>query len=1131
MRLSTKYGLIVIIAAVITASAMGTLIYSRVRAVLQERAVQAQLAAAHHILGQIDDSLSHARRDMRILVADEFLERYVESPAYRSDLNHSMLAQEIRERSETTGPWDDLMVVDPRGRYLITTKPHDRNDNIDRDPAGYAAFQAALRGELYSSDLISLGHDGRPTLIFAAPIREQPNSDDQGAVIGVMIAQYQWSMVTGILKQGFQKGAAIYLFDHNGSVIAQYPPGQHSPSASHLAHHAHIQRALIATGGHESTHEGEFGGNTVLSAHVVAPGSKGWGLAIDQSENFFFAQARRLAWQAALTVVGILAVLAAVLTLLGSRLMKPLGRLTRITEQIGRGNFQQHVDYTSNDEIGTLAASFNTMIDQLKIHRSELMSAKNLIQGIVDTVPGILYTAMPHNLGIIFVSPAVTTLLGFEAEAFLKNPMLRNSLLLEEDRERVLTEVEAAKQQNTDFIVTYRMCHKDGKTIRWFEDRGSWERDPSGRIVALHGVMMDITKRKQREEQLARTSRALNILHSQDSLLTHATSETELAKGVCANIVDQQVYQFAWVGLLNHEQPPHLHAVAHAGIDAELATNLYQAGIDVTDSGCLPCRAIRERRPCILQDPLEHPSVDGTLQKSTHHYASLISLPLASEHEILGSLNIYSKDTAVFDAPELKLLEEIAGNLAYGITALRTQALHNQAREQLAHQASHDALTGLPNRAMLMNRLQQAIVHAERADEILAVLFIDLDDFKLVNDTLGHSCGDELLHQVGERIAANIRGSDVVARQGGDEFIVLMNGIGAQYRRGAPSPDRDSLLLSPEKQAQRLINRIKEPFIIEGHKTYIGASIGIALYPHDTYNADTLLRYADSAMYHAKELGKNNYAFYSVELTERQQKRMSLANLLHQALEREEFLLLYQPIIELATGALTGVEALIRWQRQDGKIIPPNDFLPVAEDTGLIIPIGDWVLREACRQTKDWLTQGLELVVAVNLSPRQLWHDDIADTILQIITQTGLSSEFLELEITESAMAYDPHHLETALMHFHQGGIKIALDDFGTGYSSLSRLKHLPIHTLKIDKSFVDGVPDDEDNSAIVTATMQLAHSLGLKSLAEGIETRTQWEWLRKRGCQYGQGYYFSRPVPAMEITAMLHQGQRWKFG
>ncbi|MEJ2676352.1 MAG: EAL domain-containing protein, partial [Acidihalobacter sp.] len=275
-------------------------------------------------------------------------------------------------------------------------------------------------------------------------------------------------------------------------------------------------------------------------------------------------------------------------------------------------------------------------------------------------------------------------------------------------------------------------------------------------------------------------------------------------------------------------------------------------------------------------------------------------------------------------------------------------------------------------------------------------------------------------------------------------------------------------------------------------------------------------------MYRAKELGKGRYAFYSEELTERQNARVSMVSRMHAALERNEFRLHYQPIIELSTGACKGVEALLRWQDGDGNVIPPGDFLPIAEDMGLIVPIGRWVLEEACRQINVWSEEGLELLVAINVSARQLWHEDVAEVIMATLANAGVSHSAIELEITETALSHDPQHMEAALQRFAEAGLKISLDDFGTGYSSLSRLKQLPIDTLKIDKSFVDGIPHDGNSTAIVVATMQLAHNLGMRSLAEGIETEDQADWLRQRGCQYGQGYYFSRPIPAADVSTFI---------
>jgi EAL domain-containing protein (putative c-di-GMP-specific phosphodiesterase class I) len=277
-------------------------------------------------------------------------------------------------------------------------------------------------------------------------------------------------------------------------------------------------------------------------------------------------------------------------------------------------------------------------------------------------------------------------------------------------------------------------------------------------------------------------------------------------------------------------------------------------------------------------------------------------------------------------------------------------------------------------------------------------------------------------------------------------------------------------------------------------------------------------------------MGKGGYAFYSQELSERQHRRMSLATMLHKAIEEQEFVLHYQPIVDLKTGKLVGVEALIRWCPEEGTVIPPADFLPVAEDMGLIIPIGEWVMDEACRQLKRWCDAGTPLYVAINLSVRQLWHSDVVSMVMDTIQRTGIDRSLLELEVTESAMTVDPVRMEGFLAHFDQHGIRISLDDFGTGYSSLNRLKHLPIHTLKIDQSFVDGVPDDDDDVAIVTATIQLARSLGLRSLAEGIETATQWQWLLEAGCEFGQGFQFSQAVPPEEITALLAQGDGWSL-
>jgi diguanylate cyclase (GGDEF)-like protein len=437
--------------------------------------------------------------------------------------------------------------------------------------------------------------------------------------------------------------------------------------------------------------------------------------------------------------------------------------------------------------------------------------------------------------------------------------------------------------------------------------------------------------------------------------------------------------------------------------------------------------------------------------------------------------------------------------------------------------AFHDSLTELPNRAMLIQELEQAIEQYHRQSGALAILFIDLDDFKLVNDTLGHAAGDKLLCQAAERLNSATRDADIIARQGGDEFIVLLTKYGAEI-------DIQEFEQSIAIIAQRVLDELQKPFEIQNKDTYISASIGISLLPYHSENGSQLIQYADNAMYLAKQLGRNNYQFFSSELSKRHKLKMSLATMLHKAIEQQEFRLHYQPLIDLNNGKMVGVEALIRWEKNTGQFIPPVDFLPVAEDTGLILPIGDWVIQEACRQLQQWTEKGISLKIAINLSARQMWHNDISRQVLNCAEKYGIVKSMLEVEVTESAMFADPECMEKTLQHFQEYGIKVSLDDFGTGYSSLDRLKHLPVSKLKIDKSFVDAIPDDEDDIAIVTATVQMAKSLKLCSLAEGIETLEQYRFLKELGCNYGQGYYFSKPVPAKEVELMYKEKRRWQI-
>jgi diguanylate cyclase (GGDEF)-like protein len=432
------------------------------------------------------------------------------------------------------------------------------------------------------------------------------------------------------------------------------------------------------------------------------------------------------------------------------------------------------------------------------------------------------------------------------------------------------------------------------------------------------------------------------------------------------------------------------------------------------------------------------------------------------------------------------------------------------ADERVLHMAHHDALTALPNRTLLTDRVEQAIAHASRSGNKVALLFLDLDRFKNVNDSLGHGVGDQLLQAVAARLSQCLRGEDTAARLGGDEFIVSL-------------PDMTDAA-EPARVAARILAELARPFDVAGHQLPAEVSIGISVYPEDGDSAQTLLRNADTAMYHAKESGRGNYQFFSAQMNERVSRRLSTETQMRRALDRGEFLLHYQPLIELSSNAITGAEALLRWPQPDQRIISPADFIPVAEDTGLIVPLGEWVLRQACAQAQAWQERAPGLRMAVNLSPRQFRQKHLVATIEEVLRETGLAPELLELELTEGMLMHHADDTVRTLSQLHEMGVHLAIDDFGTGYSSLSYLKRFPIHTLKIDRSFVKDLPADRDDTAIVTAIVAMARGLDLKVVAEGVETDAHASLLRHLSCDLAQGFHFGRPVAAEHFAQRLPQ-------
>ncbi|OIO67435.1 MAG: GGDEF domain-containing protein [Zetaproteobacteria bacterium CG_4_9_14_3_um_filter_49_83] len=441
-----------------------------------------------------------------------------------------------------------------------------------------------------------------------------------------------------------------------------------------------------------------------------------------------------------------------------------------------------------------------------------------------------------------------------------------------------------------------------------------------------------------------------------------------------------------------------------------------------------------------------------------------------------------------------------------GISRDVTADKHYEA--ELERLSNHDSLTGLANRILLRDRLTQAIAFARRMNTLVGVLFVDLDRFKMINDSLGHHVGDHLLQVVGQRLQQLVCESDTVARLGGDEFVLVLSNL-TSY---------DDLNVV----ANKLLEAVGQPLQVDGHELYTSPSIGIACYPRDGEDEQNLLKQADAAMYHAKECGRNTFCFYTPDMDEAAQERLTLANALHYALEKGEFVLHYQPQVALHNGEIVGVEALVRWQSPEKGLVPPDQFIPLAEESDLIIKLGRWVLYEACTQARAWLNQGITLTMAVNLSVRQLISGTLVQSVREILQQTGLPPYFLELELTESHLAYDPESMARILKELDALGIGLALDDFGTGYSSLSYLKQLPIGKIKIDRSFVRDIGSDSNDATLVRTIIAMAHNLRLGVVAEGVEDAEQLMFLRAHHCNEIQGYYISRPLPADALTPFI---------
>ncbi|VAW94350.1 diguanylate cyclase/phosphodiesterase (GGDEF & EAL domains) with PAS/PAC sensor(s) [hydrothermal vent metagenome] len=661
------------------------------------------------------------------------------------------------------------------------------------------------------------------------------------------------------------------------------------------------------------------------------------------------------------------------------------------------------------------------------------------------------YCRTDNNRVIIRLSESIKQLLDYQVDELLGANI---EDLYEEPakRQELMETLDAGEGSIQNFEVALK--HRNGSII-WVSINAHYYRDSNGNILGVEDMIRDINQHRQSELQMQKMSSAL--AQSADMVM----------------ITDDK-------GIIEYINP------AFESITGYRFDEAVGSSSNIVRSG----------------------------EQNLNFYRDMWHTILAGKTYRGVVTNRKKNGDLYYEEKSIAPIKNAQGDIVNFVSTGRDISERMENEKRLSFMAHHDALTELPNRTLFIDRLDQALAHARRYSRKVSVLFIDLDRFKNINDTLGHDAGDQMLAQLADRLGNNIRQHDTVARLGGDEFAVLLNDIETEQ--------------DVSQLANMILLNLEQPFEVDGRELFITASIGICLFPDDGKDHGTLLKNADIAMYKAKELGKNNYQFYSADMSARAFQRLTMENSLRRALEREEFRLFYQPQIDIETNTITGVEALIRWQHPDLGMVSPNDFIPLLEETGLIDPVGYWVVATACKQMQTWYDAGLpELTMSVNISGRQFHARDFIGKIKSCLNESQVSPEQIEIEITESVLMENQQSTIKALESLAEFGFRIAIDDFGTGYSSLSYLRRFRIDTLKIDQFFIRDVIDDPDNAAITSAIIAMAQNLKLKIIAEGVETQAQLAFLEKRDCRYMQGYLFSRPVSADEITKLLMAQQK----
>ena len=863
--------------------------------------------------------------------------------------------------------------------------------------------------------------------------------------------------------------------------------------------------------------------------------------------------------------------LIAIILFLNTRLVGPLRRLMRFSDLLSRGDFDLQLDMHNKDELGRLGRQMDQMRVAIKRLFEDVGQREERFRTIVTQVPGAVFRFRADG-PIEFISDAIYEICGHSASMLMAGTTANwQALIVPDDRRRQWQSLVDAMNEGHQYQIEYRIRHIDGSE-RWVAESGHPEGKVDGLAQSVDGIITDITERKHNEMRIT------NLLAEQGAILENVMFGVMFVRNrdiVSANRRCEELFAYEPGGMTGQStamlfpnwqefEQASARQYAHIAKSRDFSEERQYRHQDGSlfwcmVSGCaldpaLPDagsiwvyadiseRKLAEEKLRLSAKVLEHiadgvivTDVEGKIVAVNHAFSMITGY---SEEEAIGKTarmlrsgreeksfyrilwsrvadngfwtgeiwNRRKEGDFYLESLTISAVRDMDGTCTHYVGVFRDITQAKESEQKLDHLAHHDSLTNLPNRVLFNDRLAHAMERSEREHQQLALLFIDLDRFKNVNDSLGHHIGDELLKHVTLALIEKVRNGDTLARLGGDEFVLLLENVDGQY--------------GTTIVVEKLMTVFEQPFMIVGHELFVTCSVGISLFPADGKDLNILLRNADVAMYQAKARGRNAYRFYSAEMMGEGLERLRLDSMLRRSIEKNEIFLNFQPQVEIQSGALVGVEALVRWQHPELGLISPVKFIPLAEDTGYINQLGQWVLVESCRQMLRWQDAGLYVKkIAVNLSVKQFERGSIVSMVSEILKETGLQPHRLQLEVTES-LIMNTGDAFVFINDLHAIGVGLAIDDFGTGYSSLAYLKQLPVQTLKIDRSFIKDIATDINEEAIATAIIQLGKSLNMSVVAEGVETQEQVDFLLRQGCNLAQGYFFGRPLLPEDLLA-----------